>query len=328
MLLAAMPPHSAARRWNRYKEVAMNPMSNPVLARELRGRIRGWRALVIMVIYLMIIGAVTLLVYAAAASSFRNGINDPEAGRGIGKAIFITVMTVSLVQVCIITPALTAGTISGEKERQSYDLLITTMLSPLQIALGKLAAAIGFALLLIISALPMAGLSFLFGGVTATELLIGIVGLIATAIFYATVGLFWSTVMRTTLAANVVAQGSVLATLLLIPFLFVVFSLLTEAFDSNDPNVFYLYGMGLLLCAHPFIALGITAVSLSEGENPFYFEIPTNIGDVIVPSPWLVYLFIAGLLTVFFLALTVRLLRPVQYDLPARKRKGNKESTS
>lgn len=298
----------------------MNFLANPVLARELRGRIRGNRALAILVVYLTIIAAVTLLVYAAAASSFRDGLNNPEAGRSIGKAIFLTVMTASLVQVCVITPSLTAGTVSGEKERQSYDLLITTLLSPLQIALGKLTSALAFALLLIIAALPIAGLAFLFGGVSGTELLIGVVGLTVTAVCYATIGLFWSTVMRSTLAATVMAQGTVIMLLLLIPFLFVVGSLLTNSF-SSQPGILYIYTVGLLLSAHPFIALGLTAGFLSSGEGPWLIKISLSAGDIMVPSPWLVYCFISLLLTVLFLTLTVRLLKPVQYEVKRQSAK-------
>jgi ABC-2 type transport system permease protein len=293
----------------------MNVLANPVLARELRGRIRGNRALIILVIYLSITAAVTLLVYAAAAGSFASGVNDPEAGRGIGKAIFITVMTASLIQVCVITPSLTAGAISGEKERQTYDLLITTLLSPLQIALGKLASALAFALLLIMAALPLAGLAFLFGGVSGAELLIGIVGLVVTAICYATVGLFWSSVMRTTLAATVMAQGTVILVLLIIPFLFVVLSLLTSAFNGL-PDIFYVYGMGLLLCAHPFIALGLTASSLAEGEGAFIIEVSSSAGQLPAPSPWIVYVLISALLTLIFLALAIRMIRPAQEEGP------------
>jgi ABC-2 type transport system permease protein len=298
----------------------MNFLANPVLARELRGRIRGNRALIILVIYLSITAAVTLLVYAAAAGSFASGVNDPEAGRGIGKAIFITVMTASLIQVCVITPSLTAGAISGEKERQTYDLLLTTLLSPLQIALGKLASALAFALLLIMAALPLAGLAFLFGGVSGAELLIGIAGLVVTSICYATIGLFWSSVMRTTLAATVMAQGTVILVLLIIPFLFVVGSLLTSAFNGL-PDAFYVYGMGLLLCAHPFIALGLTAASLAEGEGPFLIEVPSDVGQLPAPSPWIVYVLVSALLTAIFLALAIRMIRPTQEDGPRTKRR-------
>lgn len=289
----------------------MGLFANPVLTRELRGRIRGNRAMIILVIYLSIIAAVTLLVYAAAASSFSGGISDPEAGRGIGKAIFITVMTVSLVQVCVITPSLTAGTIAGEKERQSYDLLITTLLSPLQIVLGKLASAIAFALLLIMAALPMGGIAFLFGGVSGTELMIAIIGLIATAISYAAIGLFWSAVMRTTLAATVMAQGTVVMILLIIPFLFVVISLIGNNFTDSEHPLF-VYTMGLLLSSHPFIALGITAAALENGESAWIFELPSSQGMLLVPSPWLVYVVITMLITGLCLFLATRWLVPVE----------------
>ncbi|NCC36636.1 MAG: ABC transporter permease, partial [Chloroflexia bacterium] len=63
--------------------------NNPVLNRELRGRIRGNRPLIILVVYLTLIAGVTLLVYAAASDSFSGAFNDPEAGRRIGKAIFL-----------------------------------------------------------------------------------------------------------------------------------------------------------------------------------------------------------------------------------------------
>jgi ABC-type transport system involved in multi-copper enzyme maturation permease subunit len=286
--------------------------ANPVLTRELRGRIRGRRAVIILVAYLTISALVTLLVYAAAASSFSRGINDPEAGRGIGKGIFLTVMVATLVQVCVISPALTAGAISGEKERQTYDLLLISLLSPWQIVVGKLVAALAFALLLITAALPLAGLSFLFGGVSSAELIIGVIGILITAVCYATIGLLASALMRSTLSATVLAQGIVIALLLGVPFLYVIISTLTDAFSGPfDP--WYVYAMGLFLSIHPFIALGITAASLASGENPFFFEVPTRMGEVIVPSPWIVYVALSALLTLICLFLCIRLLRPVEY---------------
>ncbi|MCX7791017.1 MAG: ABC transporter permease [Chloroflexaceae bacterium] len=296
----------------------MRIRSNPVLTRELRGRIRGQRALVMLVAYLTITAIVTLLVYAASASAFERGINDPEAGRGIGKGIFLTVMVATLVQVCVISPALTAGAISGEKERQTYDLLLISLLSPWQIVLGKLVAALAFALLMIIAALPLAGLAFLFGGVSGAELLIGIIGILVTTVCYATIGLLASALMRSTLSATVLAQGIVIALLLGVPFLFFVISTLTDTF-SGPWEPWYVYVMGLFLSIHPFIALGLTAASLAGGEDPFFLDIPTRTGQVIVPSPWMVYLALSLILTLVCLVLCIRLLKPTEYAAPRSK---------
>src|SRR5689334_15270069 len=162
---------------------------NPVLVKELRGRMRGSRAFIVLTVYLLILSAVTLLLYAALGA---NPGTDLNAGRRIGKALFLTIATVALIEVCMITPALTSGSIAGEKERQTYDLLVASLLSPWQIVWGKLGAALAFAMLLILAVVPVMSLAFLFGGVTLAEVLIALVGLVTTAVFYATVGLFWS----------------------------------------------------------------------------------------------------------------------------------------
>jgi ABC-type transport system involved in multi-copper enzyme maturation permease subunit len=284
---------------------------NPVMIKELRGRMRGARAFVILSIYLGITAAVTLLVYLAVAGASRT---DLTAGRVIGQTIFWTVSSAALVLVCVISPSLTAGAVAGEKERQTYDLLVTTLLSPWQIALGKLVSALAFSLLLILAMLPLASLAFLFGGVSGTELVLAVVGLFVTAVLYATVGLFWSTVMRGTLGATVLAQGSIIAVLLGIPFIFLVTSAIFATSDAtrdltNSP--FFIYGFGALLFSHPFIALGYSEVLLKQGENPFYFNVPGQ-QNLVAPAPWLAYTMIASILTFVFLLLSVRMLRPVQ----------------
>jgi ABC-2 type transport system permease protein len=151
-----------------------------------------------------------------------------------------------------------------------------------------------------------------------------------TAVCYATIGLFWSSVMRTTLAATVMAQGSVIMLLLAVPFLFVIISLLLDAF-SGDPGRFFIYGMGLLLSAHPFIALGLSATFLSEGEGPLLVNVPYAQGDLLLPSPWLVYVGISAVLTLICLFLAVRMLQPGRDERPAwfqRKRKGEQKQGS
>ncbi|WP_322511929.1 ABC transporter permease [Chloroflexus sp.] len=282
-------------------------LANPVLTRELFGRIRGRNAWLILTGYLTIIGAITLLIYAVFASSAN--INDPNTARSIGKGIFFTVMTAALVQVCFLSPSLTASAIVGEKERQTYDLLLASLLSPVQIVAGKLVSAIAFALLLIMASLPIAGLALIFGGVTAQEVLIGVVGLLVTAVSYAAIGLFWSTVMRSTLGATVMAQGTVIAILLLVPFLFFVISLLIGAFDGS-PSPLYVYTMGAFLCLHPFIALGMTAGALETGSGPWLWQVSSSVGDLTVPSPWLVYAVIAVIIAVVCLGLSIRGVQP------------------
>jgi ABC-2 type transport system permease protein len=294
---------------------------NPVLVKELRGRMRGPRAFVLLTIYLLILSIVTLLLYAALGA---NPGTDLNAGRRIGKALFLTIAAVALIEVCVITPALTSGSIAGERERQTYDLLVASRLSPWQIVWGKLGAALAFALLLILAVVPVMSLAFLFGGVTLAEVLIALVGLVATALFYATVGLFWSAVMRGTLGATILSLGSIILMQLLIPFLWVI-STLIFARGSNLAilrSALYIYGGGAFISAHPFIALGLTEAFLSNGDSAFFSVVRPGGRDFVVPSPWLVYVGLSVILSLVLMLLSVRLLRPLpEGRLYARERR-------
>jgi ABC-type transport system involved in multi-copper enzyme maturation permease subunit len=287
---------------------------NPILVKELRGRMRGARAFVLMTIYLLILSGVTLLLYSGMASTVGSNL---DAGREIGKALFLVIGAVALVEVCIITPALTSGSIAGEKERQTYDLLLASLLSPWQIVWGKLASALAFALLLILAVVPVMSLAFLFGGVSATEVLIALVGLLATAIFYASIGLFWSSVTRSSLGATSFALGSIIMMLLGIPFLVVVFGLVFGRDMSSDvfESVAFVYLSRLFISAHPFIALGVTESQIASGGNPLYEVVDASGAGLLVPSPWLLYLGIAVALSALLVALSVHMLQPDQIEV-------------
>lgn len=295
---------------------------NPVLVKELRSRMRGARAFILLTVYLLILSGVALLFYTAIADISATDLNS---GRTIGKSMFFLIGAVALVEVCIITPALTAGSIAGEKERQSYDLLIASLLSPWQIVWGKLAAALSFALLLILAIVPLMSLAFLFGGVSLTEVLIALVGLVTTALFYASIGVFWSAAMRTTLGANSLALGTVILMLLGIPFIAIMFSLIfgREVSPEWINSAAFKIASGLFLYLHPFIALQASEMQILNGDSAFYTRVPigpdVSVGSLFVPSPWLVYLLLALFCSFVLIVLTMRMLRPVQ-DGPRRVR--------
>jgi ABC-2 type transport system permease protein len=289
---------------------------NPVLVKELRGRMRGARAFVLLTIYLIILGGVSLLFYAAIADVSSGAL---DSGRTIGKGLFLLISAVALIEVCFISPTLTSGSIAGEKERQSYDLLVASLLSPWQIVWGKLAAALSFALLLIISIVPMMSLAFLFGGVSLTEVVIALIGLVTTAMFYSTIGLFWSAVLRTTLGANSMSVGTIIMMLLGIPFLALIFSLIFGRDLSPEwlNSIIFKIIAGVFLYSHPFIALQVTEAQIAGGESAFYSRIPIGTdlasrSQLLVPSPWIIYLLLALLFSFILLLISVRMLRPLQ----------------
>jgi ABC-type transport system involved in multi-copper enzyme maturation permease subunit len=235
---------------------------------------RQSRTHLILLGYLLVTALVTALMYVIVLSeqTSYSATSITEAPI-LGKTIFLTVMTTVLLQVCIITQTLTSGAIVGEKERQSYDLLVTTMLTPWDIIIGKLLAALAFILLLIFSAFPIASLSFFFGGVSGAEFLIAIFGIVVTGFLYSSIGIFWSTVARTTWSSTIFSQITVFGFLLGIPFLFIVGGfLLLPGIAEIGPSDSIFHPLMAILGLHPFLALGITETLISNGKGIFFFS--------------------------------------------------------
>jgi ABC-type transport system involved in multi-copper enzyme maturation permease subunit len=116
--------------------------------------------------------------------------------------VFAGVYGVELFLVCFVAPAFTAAAISSERERQTYDLLRTTLLPARALVFGKLASALSYVLLLIFAAVPLQSMAFLLSGVGWEELTIGFLLLVISAVTFASLGLYISSVARTTLAAT------------------------------------------------------------------------------------------------------------------------------
>jgi ABC-type transport system involved in multi-copper enzyme maturation permease subunit len=271
---------------------------NPVFVKELRSRMRGARGFLLITIYLAIMGGAMLMLYLALSATESTQIN---AGQRIGQALFYVVAGVALFEVCFITPLLTAGSVSGERERETYDLLISSLLSPWQIVTGKLAAALAYASLLILSVVPLLSLAFLFGGVSLSQLLIALIGMLTTALLYASIGLFWSSRSKSTLGASSLALGSVMVILLGIPFIALVLSLFSNGSDEWQSESLTFYGGNILLSLHPFFAMLQTEAFIREGRNLFYTQVATPNGQFLLLGPWLIYLILAVLLSILML---------------------------
>jgi ABC-type transport system involved in cytochrome c biogenesis permease component len=118
---------------------------------------------------------------------------------------------IQLLLVSFIAPALTAGAISLEREKQTLDLLIATPLRPGAIVVGKLLSALAFVVLMILAGIPVSALVLMYGGVTVDDILRQQVVLFASAIGLGVIGLFISALLKRTQAAIVLTYCVLLA---------------------------------------------------------------------------------------------------------------------
>jgi ABC-type transport system involved in multi-copper enzyme maturation permease subunit len=103
----------------------------------------------------------------------------------------------------LFVPAVTAGAISGERERETYELLYNTLIRPSGIVIGKLVAATGFFLLLLVLTSPMVCILYLLGGFQFSTFLTSFSATAVSILYMSLVGLWCSMRNRRTYQALV-----------------------------------------------------------------------------------------------------------------------------
>jgi ABC-type transport system involved in multi-copper enzyme maturation permease subunit len=182
-----------------------------MLAKEFRGRMRSWRSVLIITVYLTSLGIIGL---GTVINIRDNGQNTGLNAASMGPLIFGALAEFQLVLIAFVAPALTGAAIAGEKERQTYDLLLVTRLSAPSIVLGKLMTSLAYLLLLLLLSMPFYMLAFLFGGVNLGEFVLTQLILIVTGLTLGGLGLAISSIIAkpqiATTLAYIVAFGLVL----------------------------------------------------------------------------------------------------------------------
>jgi ABC-type transport system involved in multi-copper enzyme maturation permease subunit len=188
---------------------------NPVLARELKERMRGKRAFVILTVYLAVLAIAAQLIFRSASRDRSRIISgpDPLAAASVGRSMFETLLTFMVVLVLFIVPGMTAGAIAGERERRTLAPLQVTLMSPRSILSGKLMASLAFGVYLVLAALPLVSVSYIVGGVTIMEVVRGIAMVLIIAVTIACIALACSTFISTVQPAILASYTLVLALL-------------------------------------------------------------------------------------------------------------------
>lgn len=180
---------------------------NPIVAKEYRSRMRTWRSPLAMTIYIVLLGGLGWAVFAAMSNS-GTGFGLPSSGSNYGQILFTFLILFQVALLAFITPALTAGAISGERERQTIDLLFVTRIPPFSIIWGKLLSSMSFVVLLLLLSIPIFSLVFLFGGIELDQVLYAFLVTGVTALTLGLLGIAFSTLFRRTLAATVASYGA------------------------------------------------------------------------------------------------------------------------
>jgi len=236
-----------------------------IIVKELRGRMRGRRAFVVLTLYVLLL-TIFAWMFQRLDEEKLDGIGTygPQvtfASASIGRGIFLGLMMVQTLMIAVLAPAVTAGAISSEREHQTLDLLAVTPISSLAIVLGKLLSALAWVFVLILASIPVTALVFVFGGVAPDDVARGYIVLFATVIGLGSVGIFFSALTRRTGASTGLTFVATLA--------MVVGSLFLWAYLSNTNDI---TSTGLrqqppeaILYLNPFVAQADVACGTESG---------------------------------------------------------------
>ncbi|HEY1064963.1 MAG TPA: ABC transporter permease subunit, partial [Pirellulales bacterium] len=152
----------------------MYVLENPVLQRELLVNLRTLKAFVLLFAY---IGLASAVVYFFWPEGETLNVLDVTKARRLFDLFFLG----QFVMISLLTPAFAAGSMAGEKERGTFELLISSPLRPGAILLGKLLSSLCYIAVVIFSSLPIVMICLPLGGVNFYEVIAAYVILILSA---------------------------------------------------------------------------------------------------------------------------------------------------
>lgn len=177
---------------------------NPIVKKDLQVAARSMRLCWGLFAY----EAVLTMMFLLALLMIQDSADNIYSDGNIYSSLVYLFPVLAVAQVCIVAltvPILTASSISGEKERQTFDIMLTTCMSPFSIVLGKVFSAVLRILFFVAASTPIMALSFVVGGMSWINLFYFLLTIILLSIFAGSIGIFCSSVCRKSISAVILS---------------------------------------------------------------------------------------------------------------------------
>ena len=175
---------------------------NPVYRQETKVSARSFRLPLVILVCNSVLALAGLLDMYFMVSQVKATAEIQYSGF---LSLYLFVAAIEFTMLLLIVPALTAGSISGERERQTLNLLLTTPMTAGDIVAGKLTASLSTVFLLIISSFPILSLVFIYGGVSEFDLVFLFAYYVITALFSGSLGIMLSALFKKTSTSTAVS---------------------------------------------------------------------------------------------------------------------------
>lgn len=223
---------------------------NPIVKKDIRVQARSMKIAWGLFAY----EGIMALIFFLAMSFFQ--VDNSYSSTNIYSKIVMLYPVLAIAQISIlavVVPIITASSISGEKERQTFDIMMTTSMTPFSIIAGKVTTAMVQGLFFVVAAMPVMALAFVIGGMSWAYLLWFLLIAMLVSLFSASIGICCSALCKKSIVSVIMSYG-----------IYVVFVVLTFL-----PNILYLlWGYRNSLDQ---LTMGMFVVMLFYLLNPVYY---------------------------------------------------------
>ncbi len=154
----------------------------------------------------------------------------------------------------LMIPVITSASISGEREKQTLDIMLTTPLSPMSIVKGKLMSAMMIVMMYMIASVPVMAIAFVLGGLSWWNLIGLFIMLIYLGVYVGSVGIFCSSVVKKSIAATILTIVIGIGILVGTTLFFGIGVSIIEAYNLATGNMISdsHYGLMLIFLINPY----------------------------------------------------------------------------
>ncbi|MBR3307053.1 MAG: hypothetical protein IKI75_07375 [Lachnospiraceae bacterium] len=236
------------------------PKLNPIVKKDLRVISRSMKIAWGIFAYEGVLAIIFLFAMWIIFESYNTSYGFTR-NYGEFVAMFPILAAVQFGIIALLMPIMTATAVSGERERQTFDILLTTVMTPIAIIRGKVFSAVARVMVFIVASIPLMAVSFTLGGLSWINLLITMVAFLIFAILTGSVGIFASTLTTKSITAIILTYVFYFAIVntTFIPALVIT---LISTYSGTG-------GLSVLMLFNPLVTLVEMFVLMLDGDDLF-----------------------------------------------------------
>lgn len=144
-------------------------IDNPIFVRELRRRMRGKAIIFSLVSYVILMAIISFSVIFLNVAN--RHLPPQEIGQKIGQGMFYGISIIQAFLVLLAAPSITSSMTTAEREKQTFEFLQATTLSARAFVVGNLLSTLMYVLIVLVCAMPVLSVTFLYGGISIDDVL-------------------------------------------------------------------------------------------------------------------------------------------------------------